>query len=170
MSTYVRSSLSICENGDSSTGESADTGNDHCPESNTVSGNDGRPVPNSGFGNNLSGSDADSVMTDNYNSEEWRALPLFEWRSSNFVESENNAMLDNGIRTSAPFNALYSIAVVEMERLVERNRNLEEWQKDHRDLTPYAKKTLGTRKEPIRAIFGGPVIEFNVLRFVYWQF
>ncbi|KUF92948.1 Lipoyl synthase [Phytophthora nicotianae] len=49
-------------------------------------------------------------------------------------------MLDNGIRTSAPFNALYSIAVVEMERLVERNRNLEEWQKDHRDLTPYAKK------------------------------
>ncbi|ETP18044.1 hypothetical protein F441_07688 [Phytophthora nicotianae CJ01A1] len=77
-----------------------------------LNGNDGRPVPNSGSGNKLSGSDADSVMTDNYNSEEWWALPLFEWRSSNFVESENNAMLDNGIRTSAPFNALYSIAVV----------------------------------------------------------
>ncbi|ETI41679.1 hypothetical protein F443_13104 [Phytophthora nicotianae P1569] len=52
MSTYVRSSLSLCEKGDSSTGESAEAGNDHCPD----------------------GSDANSVMTDNYNSEEWRAL------------------------------------------------------------------------------------------------
>lgn len=66
-------------------------------------------------------------------------LPLFGWRTTNFVESDNSAMLKYGIRSSSPFDALKLFAQIEMERASRRDSQAIMWQRQERVLTPYAK-------------------------------
>jgi len=67
------------------------------------------------------------------------SLPLFGWRSTNFVKSENSSMIENGIRDAGPFEAFYKLAVVEMGRSSRRDLDISNWQKQKRSLTPHAK-------------------------------
>jgi hypothetical protein len=69
-----------------------------------------------------------------------RAVPMFKWRTSNFVESDNNALIQNGVRKSDPCSAFYKLTADAMQKLCERNDAVTKWQKAGSDLTPYAKK------------------------------
>lgn len=40
---------------------------------------------------------------------ETNAVPMFQWRTSNFVESDNNALIENGDRDSDPCSAFYRV-------------------------------------------------------------
>jgi hypothetical protein len=48
-------------------------------------------------------------------------LPMFGWRSTNFVESDNSATLQNGIRDTTPFEVFMKYALVAMERASQRD-------------------------------------------------
>ncbi|KAE9045629.1 hypothetical protein PR002_g2121 [Phytophthora rubi] len=69
-----------------------------------------------------------------------RAVPMFKWRTSNFVESDNNALIQNGVRKSDPCSAVYKLTADAMNKLCERHDAADKWQKSGSDLTPYAKK------------------------------
>jgi len=43
------------------------------------------------------------------NNHRFTPAPLFNWRSTNFVESDNNNMLINGLRKATPFGMLQRI-------------------------------------------------------------
>lgn len=64
--------------------------------------------------------------------------PLFRWRSTNFVESDNNTMLISGLRHSSPLDMLKKAMPTAMEGARKRNKLLATWEKRGLQLTHYA--------------------------------
>ncbi|TMW61919.1 hypothetical protein Poli38472_010982 [Pythium oligandrum] len=69
-------------------------------------------------------------------------LPPFGWRSTNFVESDNSALLAHGVRDCSPFEALKSIAEVETTRASNGDILAQQFTKRKLNLTPYARTLL----------------------------
>ena len=64
--------------------------------------------------------------------------PLFGWRTTNFVESNNNTILVNGMRNATPLEALKNPAKAAMNKFSMRQDQLEKWTAQHLTVTPHA--------------------------------
>ncbi|OWZ11826.1 hypothetical protein PHMEG_00015099 [Phytophthora megakarya] len=62
--------------------------------------------------------------------------PLFEWRSTNFVESDNNVVLSSGLRRCTPFGMLHQAMMQMMHAATTRRTLVETWRDADRYLTP----------------------------------
>ena len=64
------------------------------------------------------------------------SCPLFGWRTTNFVESDNNNMLVNRMRDSTPLEALKILAKAAMNKFSMRQDKLDKWTAQHLPVNP----------------------------------
>ena len=69
-------------------------------------------------------------------------FPLYGWRSTNFVESENNSILVNSLRKSNPFNAVRTGCVHLLNEFTSRQKLAIEFLEKELVITPFATKIL----------------------------
>lgn len=72
---------------------------------------------------------------------------LFGWRSTNFVESDNNTILVSGLRASTPLGMLQSAMEDSMRAIYKRNERIQKWVQCENKLTPYAQELWTEEKK-----------------------
>ena len=74
------------------------------------------------------------------------SCPLFGWRTTNFVESDNNTMLVNRMRDSTPLEALKILAKAAINKFSMRQDQQEKWTAQHLTVTPRARALYQTKQ------------------------
>ena len=70
------------------------------------------------------------------------AFPLYGWRSTNFVESENNSILVNALRKSNPFDAVRTGCIHLLNEFTSRQKLAHDFLEKNLVITPYVTKIL----------------------------
>jgi hypothetical protein len=81
------------------------------------------------------------------NNHRFTPAPLFNWRSTNFVESDNNNMLINGLRKATPFGMLQRIMRTMMMDATARRKRVIKWENQNRTYTPFATKLRNKERQ-----------------------